>query len=224
MNNPGYTILLLAILMSSFLNGQSSNGMRFNFAAPILEGAMVDDRDGTLYRTIKIGNKRWFSENLKYDTPNSLCYQKKKKNCEDLGRLYPSSDLPMACPAGWRIPTLDDWEDLKDHLGPDRTYGLLDTLGWAKAIHHTNSLGLSLKGVGYQKDKKQFIGRGNSLTLWLNGVNKFGEPYHVHIYGDKGVYFKMTDLQTNEVFHAHPMPNIEEHRYTIRCVCEDPGY
>ena len=220
MNISGYISFTVFTLATTVMCGQSAvTAHRFNFAEPILESAIVDDRDGTLYRTIKIGDKVWFAENLRYDSPNSLCYKKKKKNCEELGRLYPISDLPMACPAGWRVPTLNDWEDLHDHLGPDKTYGLLDSEGWSTIKSHTNSLGLSLQGAGYQEEKN-FVGLGNAVTLWLNGFNRYGDPYHVHIYGGTGVYFKNTDLQTNEVFHAHPIKDQINYRYSVRCVCE----
>ena len=73
MNISGYISFTVFTLAATVLCGQSAiTTHRFNFAEPILEGAIVDDRDGTLYRTIKIGDKVWFAENLRYDSPNSL--------------------------------------------------------------------------------------------------------------------------------------------------------
>ena len=97
-----------------------------------------DIRDGRTYKTVQIGEQRWFAENLRFNVKGSWCYDKKDYNCERYGRLY---DWAMAmrmsdyynshsikkfdfsklkpgqyhdaCPVGWHVPTNKDWYKLK---------------------------------------------------------------------------------------------------------------
>lgn len=59
-------------------------------------GELVDDRDGRVYKTVKIGDQWWMAENLNYayleptanEDSSSFCFVNEENNCAKYGRLY----------------------------------------------------------------------------------------------------------------------------------------
>lgn len=87
------------------------------------------------YRTVEIGGRCWFADNLNRTIPtggkgNALCYNNREDNCSVYGRLYnfyaaTQTDVATAgtertqgiCPKGWHIPSNREWIDLFAALG-----------------------------------------------------------------------------------------------------------
>ncbi len=102
------------------------------------EGTFTDSRDGKQYETItfkvelKAGimvERTWFAENVNYEVPGSYCYDDEPAYCDKFGRLYNYKAAKEACPEGWHVPTIEEWNTLfklfggmhnaGEHLTPD---------------------------------------------------------------------------------------------------------
>ena len=113
------TLFLIASALSitTLLIGcDSENGVSPNANSA---GQLIDVRNGfsQTYRTITIGSQTWMAENLNYETLNSWCYENLQRNCNKYGRLYTWAAASTACPSGWHLPSVAEWEILFKNVG-----------------------------------------------------------------------------------------------------------
>ncbi len=82
-------------------------------------GEFEDPRDGTIYRTIKLGTNIWLADNLAYKPKygNYWYVGGDESNLSDYGLLYDWQTAQKVCPTGWHLP---DKEDIEDFAGTDR--------------------------------------------------------------------------------------------------------
>ena len=121
----------------------------------------VTDIDGNLYYTVKIGEQWWMLENLRVThyrngdaIPNvtddaeweglstgAYCdYDNDPANVATYGRLYnwyAVGDSRNIAPAGWHVPSDDEWQTLVDYLGGSSVAGGEDERSRHNALEPT---------------------------------------------------------------------------------------
>lgn len=83
-----------------------------------------DERDGNIYKAVKIGNQIWMAENLRYDeNKGSICYDNKIENCKQYGRLYNWNSAMEVAPKGWHLSSDKEWNMLIEFCGGESDAG-----------------------------------------------------------------------------------------------------
>ena len=104
-------------------------------------GSTVSDNDGNIYNTVTIGEQTWMVENLKttkYNDATGIAYPGTNNdawlntssgayawygnniaNKDPYGALYNwyAVNTGKLCPAGWHVPTDDEWKQLETFMG-----------------------------------------------------------------------------------------------------------
>jgi uncharacterized protein (TIGR02145 family) len=198
------------------------------------------DYEGHVYSTVRLGDQEWMNRNLETryfsngDMINTTgtattnteqedkpvyqwAYQYHEDHPELLdseGRLYTwytATDSRKICPAGWRLPSIDEWNKLLTHLGGD-TLTLRD-IRWSfnyywdsmlNAGATEGSFGVQL--VGFRAANGQFQYGSNYGTFWWSATEaSSGNGYS--IYCGKSDFEKLIRTESNK-----------KNGYSIRCV------
>lgn len=128
-------------------------------------GSGVTDIDGNFYPSVIIGSQEWTTANLRvthYQNGDSIPYQSplyatptqgryfnydhNSLNVPNLGRLYSwyaVNDTRGLAPAGWHIPTIEEWNTLRAATGSNSNPTLVKTnasTSWNCTINFANNL------------------------------------------------------------------------------------
>ena len=195
-------------------------------------GSVVDARDGRSYDYVTLGGLDWFSQNLAWQG-TGVPFQASKATAPMFGSFYTWKEAveEEACPAGWRVPTREDWESLSAAMNdgqPLDFYGNWPGLGekasadawmngermwpyWPDNLH-TNDYGWNALPMGYtfvNTYDELFNGVG-SYGCWWSATEKNAEQaFYRYIYCDRGdfpmSYTSKTDMRANvRCVRTHP--------------------
>jgi len=185
--------------------------------------------NGKTYKTVKIGDQRWMSENLNYDTTDSKCYNNNEANCEKYGRLYNWTAAVSVCPPGWHLPSNKDWDKLyhyvdgNDYNGDDDnddddglylyespTAGghLKATSGWDNGGNGKDKCGFAALPGGFGSSIATFYNLGSRAFWWSSSPSYNNNAYSRGMYHD------------NE--HANWFEDIKTYYFSVRCLQNQP--
>ncbi|MCX7735431.1 MAG: hypothetical protein N2319_01845 [Candidatus Kapabacteria bacterium] len=185
----------------------------------------IDERDGQVYKAVCIGKQNWMAENLRYNSPGSMCYDSSDANCGIFGKLYPwiialaGSNASMTnpsgvrgiCPKGWHIPSKAEWEQLFANFGTDTVARALKMKSdlWKNWVGETNSSGFSAIPGGFftwtfdisTGNVRKFQFKGEHALFLSTSTDGQGKVYVVSLQSQssKIVPFTITnDLDPNQ--------------------------
>jgi len=172
----------------------------------------IDERDGTTYKAITIGNQTWMAENLnvgvKIDKPSNssdneiiekYCYDNLNSNCDVYGGLYNWNEamqydtvgnLQGICPDGWYIPTDNEWIIMELEIGMD------PSVAWS-AFYRGTDQGTQLKKGGTSGFEGLYGGKWygdfshleDMGTFWTSSIKEESSPWLRTLWtGSNGVY------------------------------------
>ena len=167
-------------------------------------------RFGTIYRMVNIDEQTWMAENVNYETSTgSSCYDGESANCDKYGRLYTWAAANTACPTGWHLPTLSEWQKLTSNVGTESTAGksLKATSGWKEDGNGTDDYGFSaLPAGGKASSTGKYGGIGEHTSFWSQTTDdKDAEKaYDAYMYGDQ------------DFMYTNPVP--KTNAFPVRCI------
>ena len=159
-----------------YMEGFGEGLSRDSYLNPVTPyDSIVDNRDGQVYKTVKIGEQVWMAQNLNYiDTAkagfkdNSWCYDNNPRNCALAGRLYTwTVAKDSLCPEGYHLPDTTEWNTLFTSVGGTANAGtvLRSILGW-DSVNGTNDYGFSAVAVGERYHSGSFDSEGTKAFIW----------------------------------------------------------
>lgn len=125
---------------------------------------MMNQLDGQIYATVRIGNQCWMAENVRTAVSGVSYIQTGDGNPKvKMGLMYPynSTVINNVCPMGWSVPSNKDFEELKTYLNSDgngnagvklKAGNYWNVTNGNLLYQGTNSSGFSAFGVGHYQN------------------------------------------------------------------------
>ena len=175
-------------------------------SAPTI-GTFKDSRDGKTYKTVNVGGKTWMAQNLNFAAKGSKCYAeggvvvvgwddykkpittkisnaKVQAICAEYGRLYVWETANKACPAGWRLPSDDEWTELENAVGDKAGKKLKAARSWEEDYSSMDDYGWSALPGGLGQSDGSFLAAGAGGYWWSATDSTASSAWYRYMYYD----------------------------------------
>ena len=155
------------------------------------------DNDGNSYNVVKIGDQFWMAENLRttrfndstpipqvsdyslwgrFGAPGYCWYNNNEEKYKTkYGALYNGYSVSTGklCPAGWHVPSVEEWMTLTSYCGEDMAGGKLkETNNWMSPnTGATNEIGFKARPGGSRGNLGSFMDEGLRGHWWSSTEN-----------------------------------------------------
>ena len=180
-------------------------------------GTFRDTRDGKVYKTVVIGKQTWMAENLAYKAgagcwsyPEDDDFEEESifSNIKIFGYLYSWETAKKVCPAGWHLPTNEEWAILIKTLEGEKEagYKMKSATGWKDNGNGSNESGFNALGGGNVYPQS---GYENFYYIF-----KFGNWWSASLENDLSRCFRVL-YNSNNIFGMYEGP---ENGVSVRCI------
>ena len=149
----------------------------------------TDARDSKQYKSVKIGTQTWMAENLAFKAGSGCyAYGNDEKNVKSYGYMYTWETSRKVCPAGWHLPSSDEWTTMLTFLGGKSVAGdkikEAGTEHWQKPVSpSTNVSGFTALPGGYRNESGEYYVLGYNGWWWCSNEEEKERAYHILIFG-----------------------------------------
>lgn len=203
-------VFFISLVVACDDGGNSINDSGEGSLLEVTTDSFTDSRDGKSYKSIKVGDYTWMAENLAYG---------EGKYKSDYGVIYSFDEAKEACPTGWHLPMIYEWEKLvtsvEEVYGDSAGWALKSTKGWASVYgengNGSNAIGFNGKPAGSYFHL--YYAEGDEVSYWVNyGNNQSSTINHC-----------MT-LEYNESrvkWYNNSFASSGEEYYYVRCIKDE---
>jgi uncharacterized protein (TIGR02145 family) len=145
-------------------------------------GSFTDERDGRMYRTVRIGEQWIMAENLAYKPAQGNCwtYNDDTALVSKYGYLYDWETAKHVAPKGWHLPSATEWQNLRKSLGGKRD--VYKRLGGTMEIVYKEMVvggcGFNALLCGIRQENGTFVQLGSRTDFWSSSASKSGQYFY----------------------------------------------
>ncbi len=168
---------------------------------------VTDERDGSVYGTVQMGDQCWLNRNMNINIGSNTCYNNIPDNCLEYGRLYDWETAVYACPSGFRLPTLDEIGWLRFEVAD--AVELKSSEGWFDGNNGTNISGFNAKPGGFQIDPDNYYHLTQRSVFWTSDE------------AVSGIWFALINYDDLKMDIDYTLNSWSEPAMPVRCIKDE---